>query len=75
MLSRPPGPSALTQARDRFKLNLLTALPRLRAFLLGDFWVERLNFRVIAPVYVAFLALLFIGPQATSSRDHVRQRG
>ena len=44
-------------------MNLLDAVPRLRAFLMGDFWLERLNFKIIAPIYAAYVALLFLGPQ------------
>ncbi len=51
------------QRSDRFKTDLLAALPNLRAFLLSDFWTEGLNFRIIAPVYAAYVALLFIAPQ------------
>ena len=61
------------QRSDRFKTDLLAALPNLRAFLLSDFWTEGLNFRIIAPVYAAYVALLFIAPQVRqqSSVDFV----
>lgn len=52
------------QSKDRFKLNLLDAVPRLRAFFMGDLWLERLNFKIIAPFYAAYVALLFLAPQA-----------
>lgn len=53
------------QVKDRFKLNLLTAVPKLRAFLNGDFWLEHLNFKIIAPIYAAYVVLLFVAPQVS----------
>jgi len=51
------------EGRDRLRLNLLATLPWLRPFLRGDFWVETLNFKIIAPIYAAYVAYLFLGPQ------------
>ena len=47
------------------RLDLLAALPELRSVLLSDFWMESLKFRVVAPLFAAYVALLFIGPQAS----------
>ena len=51
------------EGRDRLRLNLLATVPWLRPFLRGDFWVETLNFKIIAPLYAAYVAYLFLGPQ------------
>jgi hypothetical protein len=59
------------QGVDRFKTDLLAALPKLRAFLLSDFWTERLNFSIVAPVYAAYVALLFVAPQVRQGTEQV----
>jgi hypothetical protein len=61
----PPAPSSSTPRS--FKLNLLTSLPLVRAFLRGDFFPERLNHGFTKYAFAVVVAALFIGPQ---DREH-----
>jgi hypothetical protein len=50
-------------AGDRLRASLLAAAPRVRDFLRGDFWWENFTLKLVAPVYFAYCAYLFLGPQ------------
>lgn len=48
---------------DRGRINLLQTLPWLKTFVRGDFWRDTLPFKIVAPIYVLYVAYLFLGPQ------------
>lgn len=48
---------------DRGRANLLALFPPLRALLRSDFWWRDLTLYVVVPVYAAYVAFLFLGPQ------------
>ncbi|CAL8472261.1 g11803 [Coccomyxa elongata] len=52
-----------TQAKDRFRWNLLRPLPLLQRLFRSELWPEAINFRFTAYVYPALVALLLFGPQ------------
>jgi len=53
----------VAEDRDRLRLNLLSTVPRLRAFLRSRFWPDVFNADVVRPAFVAVVLLLFLGPQ------------
>jgi len=48
---------------DRGRINLLQTLPWLKTFVRSDFWRDTLPFKIVAPIYVLYVAYLFLGPQ------------
>lgn len=48
---------------DRGRINLLQTLPWLKSFVRSDFWRDTLPFKIVAPIYVVYVAYLFLGPQ------------
>ena len=48
---------------DRGRINLLQTLPWLKSFVRSDFWRDTLPFKIVAPIYVLYVAYLFLGPQ------------
>ncbi|KAK9837134.1 hypothetical protein WJX81_005394 [Elliptochloris bilobata] len=52
-----------TQASDRWRINLLSRLPLLRAFLRSKLWPERINFSFTVYAFAAINAILLLGPQ------------
>jgi transcriptional regulator with AAA-type ATPase domain/NAD-dependent dihydropyrimidine dehydrogenase PreA subunit len=49
--------------KQRFRVNLLNAYPRLRNVLRSPWWPDRLNYGVTLTAFALVVAILFLGPQ------------
>ncbi|MGB7414570.1 MAG: 4Fe-4S binding protein, partial [Thermosynechococcaceae cyanobacterium] len=50
-------------SKQRFRLNLLNAYPKLRQFLRSDWWPTRINYGFTLAIFPLVVLLLFLGPQ------------
>ena len=57
----------MPQDKARYRVDLLALFPWLRTITRSSLWPEVFNMRIVAPVFAAVVALLFLGPQ---DRDH-----
>jgi transcriptional regulator with AAA-type ATPase domain/NAD-dependent dihydropyrimidine dehydrogenase PreA subunit len=70
-IAQAPEKSALTDElfwpaeakKQRFRLNLLDAYPKLRQFLRSDWWPTRINYGFTMGMFALVVFLLFWGPQ------------
>jgi transcriptional regulator with AAA-type ATPase domain/NAD-dependent dihydropyrimidine dehydrogenase PreA subunit len=70
-IAQSPGTDDLTDEifwpaegkKQRFRLNLLNAYPKLRLFLRSDWWPTRINYGFTLSAFALVVAVLFIGPQ------------
>jgi transcriptional regulator with AAA-type ATPase domain/NAD-dependent dihydropyrimidine dehydrogenase PreA subunit len=70
-IAQSPGTKNLTDEvfwpaegkKQRFRLNLLNAYPKLRQFLRSDWWPTRINYGFTLSVFALVVVVLFIGPQ------------
>lgn len=70
-IAQSPGTDDLTDEvfwpaeakKQRFRLNLLNAYPKLRQFLRSDWWPTRINYGFTLSAFALVVAVLFIGPQ------------
>jgi transcriptional regulator with AAA-type ATPase domain/NAD-dependent dihydropyrimidine dehydrogenase PreA subunit len=70
-IAQSPGTDDLTDEifwpaeakKQRFRLNLLNAYPKLRQFLRSDWWPTRINYGFTLSAFAIVVAVLFIGPQ------------
>lgn len=56
-----------TQAKDRFRWNLLNAYSNFRGFLRSSTWPDDINFNFTVYAFAVVVAILFLGPQ---DREH-----
>ncbi|MDJ0696427.1 cyclic nucleotide-binding domain-containing protein [Mastigocoleus sp. MO_188.B34] len=49
--------------KKRFRVNLLNAYPKLRRFLRGAWWTDRINYGFVVPIFAIVVLVLFLGPQ------------
>lgn len=49
--------------KKRFRVNLLNAYPKLRRFLRGPWWTDRINYGFVVPIFALVVLVLFLGPQ------------
>ncbi|HEY9828577.1 MAG TPA: sigma 54-interacting transcriptional regulator, partial [Stenomitos sp.] len=70
-IAQAPGADALTDEifwpaeakKQRFRLNLLNAYPKLRSFLRSDWWPTRINYGFTLAAFAVVVVMLWIGPQ------------
>jgi transcriptional regulator with AAA-type ATPase domain/NAD-dependent dihydropyrimidine dehydrogenase PreA subunit len=70
-IAQSPGTNDLTDEifwpaegkKQRFRLNLLNANPKLRQFLRSDWWPTRINYGFTLSAFALVVVILFIGPQ------------
>lgn len=70
-IAQAPGTDALTDEifwpaeakKQRFRLNLLNAYPKLRSFLRSDWWPTRINYGFTLAAFAVVVVMLWIGPQ------------
>ncbi len=70
-IAQSPGTDDLTDEvfwpaegkKQRFRLNLLNAYPKLRQFLRSDWWPTRINYGFTLSVFALVVVVLFVGPQ------------
>jgi transcriptional regulator with AAA-type ATPase domain/NAD-dependent dihydropyrimidine dehydrogenase PreA subunit len=70
-IAQSPGTNNLTDEvfwpaeakKQRFRLNLLNAYPKLRQFLRSDWWPTRINYGFTLSAFALLVVVLFIGPQ------------
>jgi transcriptional regulator with AAA-type ATPase domain/NAD-dependent dihydropyrimidine dehydrogenase PreA subunit len=70
-IAQSPGTNSLTDEifwpaeakKQRFRLNLLNAYPKLRQFLRSDWWPTRINYGFTLSAFALVVIVLFIGPQ------------
>jgi transcriptional regulator with AAA-type ATPase domain/NAD-dependent dihydropyrimidine dehydrogenase PreA subunit len=70
-IAQSPGTDDLTDEifwpaegkKQRFRLNLLNAYPKLRQFLRSDWWPTRINYGFTLSAFALVVAVLFVGPQ------------
>jgi transcriptional regulator with AAA-type ATPase domain/NAD-dependent dihydropyrimidine dehydrogenase PreA subunit len=70
-IAQSPGTTDLTDEvfwpaegkKQRFRLNLLNAYPKLRQFLRGNWWPTRINYGFTLSAFALVVGILFLGPQ------------
>jgi transcriptional regulator with AAA-type ATPase domain/NAD-dependent dihydropyrimidine dehydrogenase PreA subunit len=70
-IAQSPGTNDLTDEifwpaegkKQRFRLNLLNANPKLRQFLRSDWWPTRINYGFTLSAFALVVVVLFVGPQ------------